>query len=59
MWDTPNQNDRMLTDCEEPPIAAHLLTPRSGFVHHGIYLGAGKKSRTAVLLTASCCQGDR
>lgn len=23
----------------EPPIAAHLITPRTGYTHHGIYLG--------------------
>jgi lecithin:retinol acyltransferase len=34
--------DRLLLDKEEPPAGAHLVTPRIGFVHHGIYLGAGK-----------------
>jgi hypothetical protein len=34
--------DRLLLDDEEPAAGAHLVTPRIGFVHHGIYLGAGK-----------------
>jgi len=34
--------DRVLRHPEEPPIGAHLVTPRTGFVHHGIYVGAGK-----------------
>lgn len=25
----------------EPPIGAHLVTPRYGYTHHGIYAGAG------------------
>jgi len=27
---------------EEPPIGAHLVTPRRGYTHHGIYVGEGK-----------------
>jgi Lecithin retinol acyltransferase len=27
---------------EQPPPGAHLVSPRIGFVHHGIYLGDGK-----------------
>lgn len=27
---------------EEPPIGAHLASPRRGFVHHGIYAGDGR-----------------
>jgi hypothetical protein len=34
--------DRRLDEWEEPPLGAHLVTPRSGFVHHGIYVGQGK-----------------
>jgi len=26
---------------EEPSIGAHLVTPRRGFTHHGIYVGRG------------------
>jgi hypothetical protein len=25
-----------------PPIAAHVVTPRAGYTHHGIYVGNGK-----------------
>jgi lecithin:retinol acyltransferase len=25
----------------EPPLGAHLATPRLGYVHHGIYVGGG------------------
>ncbi len=34
--------DRKLADGQEPPLGAHLVTPRLGFVHHGIYVGGGK-----------------
>jgi hypothetical protein len=33
-------NDRRLECSEEPPLGAHLITPRFGFAHHGIYVGA-------------------
>ena len=36
------ETDRRLGDDEEPPLGAHLITPRIGFVHHGIYVGAGR-----------------
>lgn len=26
----------------EPPLGAHLVTPRLGYTHHGIYVGAGR-----------------
>ena len=26
----------------EPPLGAHLVTPRHGYTHHGIYVGAGR-----------------
>jgi Lecithin retinol acyltransferase len=25
----------------EPPLGAHMVTPRRGFTHHGIYVGGG------------------
>lgn len=34
--------DYLLADHAEPPAGAHVITPRIGNVHHGIYLGAGK-----------------
>lgn len=27
---------------EEPPLGAHLMTPRLGYTHHGIYVGRGE-----------------
>jgi len=35
------ERDRLLAADEEPPLGAHLLTPRLGYAHHGIYVGAG------------------
>ena len=26
----------------EPPVGAHLVSPRTGFSHHGLYIGGGK-----------------
>src|SRR5258708_14185783 len=26
----------------EPPIGAHMVTPRRGYTHHGIYVGRGR-----------------
>jgi len=34
--------DRRLADEEEPPLASHLVSPRAGFAHHGIYVGEGR-----------------
>src|SRR5262245_36515788 len=31
----------MLRPGEEPPLAAHLITPRRGYTHHGLYVGNG------------------
>ena len=31
-----------LKDGEEPPLAAHLVTPRRGYLHHGLYVGHGR-----------------
>jgi len=33
--------DRLLAAHEEPPLGAHLVTPRSVYAHHGIYVGRG------------------
>jgi Lecithin retinol acyltransferase len=27
---------------QEPPLGSHILTPRRGFLHHGIYVGGGR-----------------
>lgn len=34
--------DWQLTDGETPPLAAHLVTARRGYTHHGIYVGNGR-----------------
>jgi hypothetical protein len=31
-----------LQEGEEPPLAAHLVTPRRGYIHHGLYVGNGR-----------------
>ena len=31
-----------LKEGEEPPLAAHLVTPRRGYIHHGLYVGNGR-----------------
>jgi len=33
--------DRPLAANEEPPLGAHLITPRFAYTHHGVYVGAG------------------
>jgi hypothetical protein len=35
------RGDRLLAANEEPPLGSHLVTPRRGFAHHGIYVGRG------------------
>jgi hypothetical protein len=35
-------NDRRLAEGEEPALGSHLVTPRAGFAHHGIYVGCGR-----------------
>ena len=34
--------DALLRPNEEPPLAAHLVTPRALYCHHGIYIGSGR-----------------
>jgi len=36
------QDARDIEYDEEPPIAAHLVTPRTLYTHHGIYVGNGR-----------------
>jgi Lecithin retinol acyltransferase len=38
----PRWQDHALAKAEEPAVGAHLITPRVGYVHHGIYLGSGR-----------------
>src|SRR5262245_38812414 len=34
--------ERVLAPGEEPPLAAHLTSPRGIYRHHGIYVGGGR-----------------
>jgi hypothetical protein len=34
--------DRPLDPGREPPLGAHMVTPRRGYTHHGIYVGEGR-----------------
>src|ERR1700677_1556448 len=34
-------SDRRLNAEGEPPLGAHMVTPRRGYTHHGIYVGGG------------------
>ena len=36
-----HRGDRLLGALEQPPLGSHLVTPRHGFAHHGIYVGGG------------------
>ena len=35
-------SDRLLAQGEEPPLGAHIVSPRRGYLHHGIYIGHGR-----------------
>ena len=35
------REDRLLAAGEEPALGAPLVTPRLGYAHHGVYVGAG------------------
>jgi hypothetical protein len=42
-WSAGKSNaDLPLATGEEPPTGAHLVTPRRGYLHHGIYVGEGR-----------------
>jgi hypothetical protein len=34
-------DDRLVAGNEEPPLGAHLVTPRFTYAHHGVYVGGG------------------
>jgi hypothetical protein len=34
--------DSLLAGNREPPLGAHLVTPRRGYLHHGIHVGGSK-----------------
>jgi Lecithin retinol acyltransferase len=35
-------SDHALDPAREPPIGAHIVTPRWAYTHHGIYIGEGR-----------------
>lgn len=37
----PHRKARLLEPGQEPALGAHVVTPRFGFSHHGIYVGNG------------------
>jgi hypothetical protein len=37
-----SRRDHSLDPAREPPLGAHLVTPRRGYTHHGIYVGRGR-----------------
>lgn len=43
------RGDRLLVGNEEPPVGSHLVTPRLGFAHHGIYVGRHRVVHYGVL----------
>src|SRR5262245_47490233 len=49
---TARPERRIVHHEEELPIGAHLLTPRRGYTHHGIYVGNGKVVHYAGLYRA-------
>jgi Lecithin retinol acyltransferase len=40
--DEPQHRDKLLARGEEPQPGSHVISPRRGYVHHGIYIGDGK-----------------
>ena len=36
------KTDQLLVGDQEPPLGSHLVTPRRGYLHHGIYIGGLK-----------------
>jgi Lecithin retinol acyltransferase len=38
---TSSPSDQLLAAHEEPPLGAHLVTPRFAYAHHGVYVGGG------------------
>jgi hypothetical protein len=37
----PPEDQVLAPECE-PPLGAHMVTPRRGYTHHGIYVGQGR-----------------
>jgi Lecithin retinol acyltransferase len=38
----PDAGDRFLVPGREPALGSHMVTPRRGYLHHGIYVGSGR-----------------
>jgi hypothetical protein len=51
---TDNGLDALLRSGEEPPLASHLVTPRTLYWHHGIYVGGGRVIHYAGLAYGIC-----
>jgi hypothetical protein len=34
-----NRTQPLLVAEQEPPLGSHMVTPRRGYLHHGIYVG--------------------
>ncbi len=41
-YTSPHSCDCALDPEHEPPKGAHMVTPRRGYTHHGIYVGRGR-----------------
>lgn len=39
---SPSGAEWQLVGEREPPLGSHVVTPRRGYLHHGIYVGGGK-----------------
>jgi hypothetical protein len=46
--------DHAMDSAHEPPLGAHIVTPRRGYTHHGIYVGLGM-----VVQYGGLCRGLR
>jgi hypothetical protein len=46
---------RLLRETQEPPLGAHLITPRLGYTHHGVYVGDG----SVIHYSAFACRWHR
>src|ERR1700688_4558085 len=42
LWPDLRPCDRALDPGREPPLGAHIVTPRRWYTHHGIYVGGGQ-----------------
>jgi Lecithin retinol acyltransferase len=38
----PNESEWSALAAHEPSLGSHVVTPRRGYLHHGIYVGAGR-----------------